>query len=163
MFNGTSGRVDVATATRFGRYHDVGLGQGHDAVGKRHSCAYFEQPLGHAASRVGFHLMLQSNGTAASRYQTQADGVGVWSVSGTTNVTGAWHHLTYVKKGTRISIVVDGKEEGALQHAGSITGLAVLNQIRIGCNPATPGLFPASLTKSASGIMPAPWPRSRRA
>ena len=98
---------------------------------------------GAAASRVGFHLMLQSNGTAASRYQTQADGVGVWSTSGTTNVVGAWHQLAYVKKGSRISIVVDGKEENALDNLpASIAGLAVQNIIRIGCNTSTARFVP---------------------
>jgi hypothetical protein len=98
---------------------------------------------GAAANRVGFHLMLQSNGTVASRFQTQADGVGVWSVTGTTNVTGAWHHLTYVKEGTKISIVVDGKEENSRNDMpASITGLAVNNIIRIGCNTSNARFFP---------------------
>ncbi len=98
---------------------------------------------GAAANRVGFHLMLQANGTPASRYQTQADGVGVWSVSGTTNVVGAWHHLTYVKEGPKISIVVDGKEEASRNDMpASITGLAVHSQIRIGCNTSNARFFP---------------------
>ena len=143
QFNGTSSRVDVATALVS---DDITMSAWVKATTpwvNDTRVPISNSYWGAAASRVGFHLMLQSNGTAASRYQTQADGVGVWSVSGTTNVTGAWHHLTYVKKGTTISIVVDGKEEGSLGNMpASITGLAVLNQIRIGCNTSNARFVP---------------------
>ena len=98
---------------------------------------------GAAAGRVGFHLQFQSNGRAVSRFQSEADGVGVWSASGTTDVPGTWHHLAYVKQGTRLSIVVDGKEEGSRNDTpASVTGLAVLNQIRIGCNNSNARFVP---------------------
>jgi len=98
---------------------------------------------GAAAGRVGFHIMVQANGRAASRYQTQADGVGVWSVTGTTDILGDWHHLTYVKEGTKVSIVVDGKEEASRNdQPASVAGLTILNQIRIGCNTSNARFFP---------------------
>ena len=99
---------------------------------------------GAAAGRVGFHLQYQSNGTAASRFQSEADGVGVWSVSSTTNAAnGTWHHLAYVKQGTRLSVLVDGKEEGSRNDIpASVTGLTVQNQIRIGCNNSNARFVP---------------------
>jgi hypothetical protein len=98
---------------------------------------------GAAAGRVGFHLQLTSSGRVASRFQTEADGVGVWSASSTTNPTGAWHHLAYVKQGTKISVVVDGKEEGSLSNMpATVTGLTVQDRIRIGCNTSNARFFP---------------------
>jgi len=98
---------------------------------------------GAAAGRVGFHLQFQGNGRVASRFQTEADGVGVWSVNSTTNATGDWHHLAYVKEGTKISIVVDGKEEGSRNDMpASVSGKAVQDRIRIGCNTSNARFLP---------------------
>ncbi len=98
---------------------------------------------GAAANRVGFHLQFTSSGSVASRFQSQADGVGVWSATSTTKPAGAWHHLTYVKAGTKVSVVVDGKEEGSVPNMpATITGLAVNNMIRIGCNTSNARFFP---------------------
>ncbi len=98
---------------------------------------------GAAAGRVGFHLQVEANGTPRSRFQTQADGVGVWGVRGTTNVVGAWHHVTFVKSGPRISIVVNGVEEAALgDMPESVSGLNVLDRIRIASTNSNTRFFP---------------------
>jgi regulation of enolase protein 1 (concanavalin A-like superfamily) len=135
QFNGTSSRVDVTKALIS---DDITMSAWVKATTpwvNDDRVVISNSYWGAAASRVGFHLMVRSTGMASSRYQTQADGVGVWSVSGTTVVTGAWHHLTYVKQGTKISIVVDGKEEGVLDNMpASVAGLAIQDFIRIGCN-----------------------------
>jgi hypothetical protein len=98
---------------------------------------------GAAAGRVGFHLQFQGNGRVASRFQTEADNVGVWSVNSTTTATGDWHHLAYVKEGTKVSIVVDGKEEGSRNDMpASVAGKAVQSRIRIGCNTSNARFLP---------------------
>jgi hypothetical protein len=141
-FNGTSNRVDVGTALVSENITMSAWVKADTPWVNDTRVVVSNSYWGAAANRVGFHLMLQSNGTPASRYQTQADGVSVWSVTGTTNITGAWHHLTYVKEGTKISVVVDGKEEASRNDMpASITGLAILSQIRIGCNTSNARFF----------------------
>jgi hypothetical protein len=143
QFNGTSNRVDVATALVS---EDITM-----SVWVKPDTPWINDtriPLsnsywGAATNRVGFHLMVQSSGMPASRYQTQADGVGVWSVTGTTNLVGEWHQMAYVKEGTKISIVVDGQEENSRSDMpASIAGLAVYDRIRIGCNTSNARYFP---------------------
>jgi len=98
---------------------------------------------GAAAGRVGFHFQVEADGVPRSRFQTAADGVGVWGVRGRTNVLGAWHHLTFVKSGTQIAIVVDGVQEGVLGNMPqSVSGLSVLDQIRIGSTSSNTRFFP---------------------
>ncbi len=142
-FDGTNDRVDVATALvsddiTMSAWVKADTPWVNDA-----RVIISNSYWGAAANRVGFHLQFTSSGSVASRYQTQADGVGVWSATSTTKPAGAWHHLTYVKAGTKISVVVDGKEEGSLNNMpASITGLAVNNIIRIGCNTSNARFFP---------------------
>lgn len=142
-FNGTSNRVDVAKALVS---DDITMSAWVNA-----DTPWVNDPRviisnsywGAAANRVGFHLQFQTTGLATSRYQTQADGVGVWSVSGTTTIPGAWHHLTFVKAGTKLSIFVDGKEEGSRNDVpASVAGLAVQDFIRIGCNTSNARFLP---------------------
>ncbi len=135
QFDGTSNRVEVATALVSDDITMSAWVKASTPWVNDDRVVISNSYWGAAANRIGFHLMVRANGTVGSRYQTQADGVGVWSVNSTTNVLGAWHHVAYVKQGTKVSIVVDGKEEGALTNMpASIAGLAVQNLIRIGCN-----------------------------
>ncbi len=142
-FDGTDDRVDVATALvsddiTMSAWVKADTPWVNDA-----RVIISNSYWGAAANRVGFHLQFTSSGSVASRYQTQADGVGVWSATSTTKPAGAWHHLTYVKAGTKVSVVVDGKEEGSLSNMpASITGLAVQDRIRIGCHTGNARLFP---------------------
>ncbi len=142
-FNGTSSRVDVATALISTDITMSAWIKADTPWINDTRVVLSNSYWGAAANRVGYHLMLQSSGVPASRYQTQADGVGVWSVTGTTNVVGAWHHVAFVKQGPKVSIVVDGKEENANSTLpASIDGLAVQNLIRFGCHTGNARLFP---------------------
>jgi hypothetical protein len=142
-FDGTANRVDVGTALVSNDITMSAWVKANTPWVNDARVIISNSYWGAAAGRVGFHLQFQSNGRAVSRFQSEADGVGVWSASGTTNVPGTWHHLAYVKQGTRLSIVVDGKEEGSRNDIpASVTGLAVLNQIRIGCNNSNARFVP---------------------
>ncbi|MBM4026884.1 MAG: hypothetical protein FJ280_16010 [Planctomycetes bacterium] len=142
-FNGTSNRVDVGVAlvsdnitmSAWVKADTPWVNDSRQVI----SNSYW----GAAANRVGFHLSVGGNGRATSRFQTQADGVGVWSVTGTTVVAGNWHHLAYVKDGTKVAVLVNGKEEASRNDMpASIAGLAVQARIRIGCNTGNARFFP---------------------
>ena len=142
-FNGTSNRVDIATALVSEDITMSAWVKADTPWVNDTRVVISNSYWGAAANRVGFHLSLQNSAIPVSRYQTQADGVGVWSATGKTSVAGSWHHVAYVKEGTKISIVVDGVEEGSRNDVpASIAGLSVSNMIRIGCNTSNARFVP---------------------